>query len=204
MLLADTLVVVGLATVSLGTVQETGGVREHTFLLHNPGPEAVTVVQSYTSCECTTIDTGGVTVVEAGDTSAVTLRYDPRGRGGAFTASGTVVYGPSRKRVRLSLTGTGVLSEETLLRRFPVAVSDHLRLSTDRFDLGVVRPGETRRRTVMVLHRDNGDSVEQVDLTFTPDASTPKGLRHVPRTFTVTDGDGKRRQVTVTFDVLVQ
>ena len=37
MLIADTLVVIGLATASLGTIQETGGVQEHTFWLRNDG-----------------------------------------------------------------------------------------------------------------------------------------------------------------------
>lgn len=46
----------------------------------------------------------------------------------------------------MTLTGTCITSEETLLRQFPVRISDHLRLSTDRFDLGVMRQGESKER----------------------------------------------------------
>lgn len=55
MLLVDSLVVVGLATVSLGTIQEADGVKEHSFWLRNAGQEAVVLHQGYTSCGCTTI-----------------------------------------------------------------------------------------------------------------------------------------------------
>ncbi len=44
----------------------------------------------------------------------------------------------------MTLTGTCITSEETLLRQFPVRINDHLRLSTDRFDLGVMRQGESK------------------------------------------------------------
>ena len=52
----------------------------------------------------------------------------------------------ARKRVSMTLTGTCITSEETLLRQFPVRISDHLRLPTDRFDLGVMRQGESKER----------------------------------------------------------
>ena len=203
MLIADTLVVIGLATASLGTIQETGGAQEHTFWLLNDGTEAVTLQQGYTSCECTTIDFDRYAQVQPGDSSAVTLRFNPQGRGGEFTVTGTVVYGAERKRVKLAMTGTSVLSEETLMKRFPVGVSDNLRLSTDRFDLGVMHPGETKERSVVVLHRDENDRAETLTLTFTPDANTPKGLQHISYPL-VTSERGKDRQLIITLDVVVK
>ena len=56
MLLADTLVYIGLAVLPLGTINESDGVQERTFWLRNDGTEAVTLYQGYTSCGCTTID----------------------------------------------------------------------------------------------------------------------------------------------------
>ena len=117
MLIADTLVVIGLATASLGTIQETGGVQEHTFWLLNDGAQAVTLQQGYTSCECTTIEFDKYAQVQPGDSSQVVLRFNPQGRGGEFTVTGTVVYGDERKRVKLALTGISILSEETLMKR---------------------------------------------------------------------------------------
>ncbi len=202
-MIADTLVVIGLATASLGTIQETGGVQEHSFWLRNDGAEAVTLQQGYTSCECTTIEFDRYGQVQPGDSSQVTLRFNPQGRGGAFTVSGTVVYGTERKRVKLSMTGNSILSEETLMKRYPIAVTENLRLSTDRFDLGVMYPGETKERSVVVLHRTENDRTETLTITYTPDAKTPKGLQHIPYTVTTTD-QGKQQQLTITLDVMIK
>ena len=203
MFIADTLVVIGLATASLGTIQETGGVQEHTYWLRNDGTEAVTLQQGYTSCECTTIEFDRYAQVLPGDSSRVTLRFNPQGRGGEFIVSGTVVYGSERKRVKLAMTGTSILSEETLMKRFPIAVNDNLRLSTDRFDLGVMHIDETKERSVVILHRDENDRTESLSITFTPDDKTPKGLQHVPYTV-VTSEQGKQRQLTITLDVMIK
>ena len=203
MLVADTLVVIGLATASLGTIQETGGVQEHTYWLRNDGSEAVMLQQGYTSCECTTIDFDRYAQIQPGDSSAVTLRFNPQGRGGEFTVTGTVVYGAERKRVKLSMTGNSILSEETLLKRYPVQVSDNLRLSTDRFDLGVMYPGETKERSVVVRHRDESDRTETLDIAFTPDDKTPKGLQHIAYPV-ITKVNGKETKLTITLDVLIK
>ena len=203
MLVADTLVVIGLATASLGTIQETGGIQEHTYWLRNDGTEAVTLQQGYTSCECTTIGFERYEQVQPGDSTPVTLRFNPQGRGGDFTVTGTVVYGNKRKRVKLAMTGNSVLSEETLKMRFPIVVSDNLRLSTDRFDLGVMRPGETKERNVVVLHRDENDRTESLSITYTPDPNTPKGVQHIPYAV-ATSEQGKPRQLTITLDVMIK
>jgi hypothetical protein len=203
MLIADTLVVIGLATASLGTIQETGGVQEHTFWLRNEGSEAVTLQQGYTSCECTTIDYDRYALVQPGDSSQVILRFNPQGRGGDFMVSGTVVYGTERKRVKLSMTGNSILSEETLMKRYPIAISNNLRLSTDRFDLGVMHPGETKERNVVVLHRDENNRTESLTITFTPDDKTPKGLQHIPYPV-ITKENGKETKLTITLDVLIK
>ena len=203
MLVADTLVVIGLATASLGTIQETGGIQEHTYWLRNDGTEAVTLQQGYTSCECTTIGFERYEQVQPGDSTPVTLRFNPQGRGGDFTVTGTVVYGIKRKRVKLAMTGNSVLSEETLKMRFPIVVSDNLRLSTDRFDLGIMHPGETKERSVVVLHRDENDRTETLSISYTPDAKAPRGLQHIPYAV-ATSEQGKPRQLTITLDVMIK
>lgn len=202
-MVADTLVVIGLAIASLGTIQETGGVQEHTYWLRNDGQETVMLQQGYTSCECTTIEFDRYGQVQPGDSTAVTLRFNPQGRGGEFNVTGTVVYGAERKRVKLAMTGTSILSEETLMRRFPVKVSDNLRLSTDRFDLGVMHPGESKERSVVVLHRDENDRTEPLSISYTPDDKTPKGVQHIPYTVTTTER-GKERQLIITLDVMIK
>ena len=117
--------------------------------------------------------------------------------------TGTVVYGIERKRVKLAMTGNSILSEETLMKCYPIAVSENLRLSTDHFDLGIMHPGETKERSVVVLHRDESDRTETLTISYTPDEKTPKGLQHIPYTVTTTE-QGKPRQLVITLDVMIK
>ena len=202
-MIADTLVVIGLATISLGTIQEADGVQERSFWLRNDGSETVTLQQGYTSCGCTTIDFARGSSVEPGDSTCVTLRFNPRGKGGEFMETGTLVYGDSRKRVELSMVGSCVTSEETLQRQFPVRISDRLRLSANRFDLGIMRVGERKERNVIVLHKADNNRQERFTVSFSPDENSPKGLQHVVRTISTVDG-GQSIDLQITLDVIVK
>jgi hypothetical protein len=197
-MMLDSLIVIGLATISLGNIQEADGVKEHTFWLRNCGNQKVMLAQGYTSCGCTTIHFEKDKAVAPGDSTAVTLRFNPRGKGGEFEEVGTIVYGQKHKRLQMSLIGHCITSEETLLRQFPIRVSDTLRLSTNRFDLGIMHQGETKERTVVVLHR-NKNQTSMAPIRFTVDAKTPKGLQHI--VYPIKVGG---QQVNITLDVLVK
>ena len=203
MLVADTLVAIGFATISLGTINEADGVQERTFWLRNDGTEAVTLVQGYTSCGCTTIQFDKDKPIAVGDSTCVTLRFNPQGKGGEFEETGTIVYGPNHKRVNLSMVGTCITSEETLMRQFPVRISDDIRLSTNRFDLGIMHVGDSKERGVVVLHRSENNRQERIAIKFTVDANTPKGLQHIPYLIK-TKVKGKELTLTITLDVLIK
>ena len=203
MLLIDSLVVLGLATVSLGTIHEADGVQTRSFWLRNDGTEAVTLVQGYTSCGCTTIQFDKDQPIAVGDSTSVTLRFNPQGKGGEFEETGTIVYGSNRKRIQVSMIGTCITSEETLMRQFPIRISDDLRLSTNRFDLGIMHIGETKERGVVILHRKEGNRQERIPVKFAVDAKTPKGLQHIPYQIE-TKVKGKKQILTITIDVLIK
>lgn len=203
MLVVDSLITIGLATFSLGTIHEADGVQEHTFWLRNCGSEAVTVVQGYTSCGCTTIDFAKDEAIVSGDSTSVTLRFNPQGKGGEFLETATLIYSPPepggvpegrgglKKRLHLYLVGTCITSEETLLRQFPIRISDDLRLSTDRFDLGRMSIGETKERNVIVLHRHDNNRQEAIRVTFTAEKKHGKGLQHIAYPITIKDGENE-------------
>ena len=203
MLLIDSLVVLGLATVSLGTIHEADGVQTRSFWLRNDGTEAVTLVQGYTSCGCTTIQFDKDQPIAVGDSTSVTLRFNPQGKGGEFEETGTIVYGSNRKRIQVSMIGTCITSEETLMRQFPIRISDDLRLSTNRFDLGIMHVGETKERGVVILHREEGNRQERIPVKFAVDAKTPKGLQHIPYQIE-TKVKGKKQMLTIMLDVLIK
>ena len=203
MLVADSLIAIGLATISLGTIQETDGVQERTFWLLNTGTESVALNQGYTSCGCTTIHFSKEILVSPGDSTAVKLRFNPQGKGGEFEETGTIEYGKNRKRIRMSLIGTCITSEETLMRQFPIRIDDNLRLSTNRFDLGIMHIGEKKERTVVVLHKDENNRQERVSISLSPDAKTPKGLQHISYPIIITC-QGKQQTIIITLDVMIK
>ncbi len=210
MLLADTLVVIGMATVSLGTIHETDGVQQRSFWLRNDGQQTVVLKQGFTSCGCTQIEAALDSQVLPGDSTSVTLRFNPRHKGGEFHELGTVTYVPlaqqddkrSLKHVEMALTGTCITSEETLLKQFPIRINDQLRLSTNRFDIGYLKRGQSKKRSVVVLHRDEGNRKEMIPIFFEADDSMPNGLQHVKRTVTTTC-QGQAIKIDVTFDVII-
>ena len=202
-IITDTLVAIGLATISLGTIQEANGVHERTFWLRNDGTEAVALVQGYTSCGCTTIQFTKDEPVAVGDSTCVVLRFNPQGKGGEFEETGTIVYGPNRKRINLSMVGTCITSEETLMKQFPIRISDNIRLSANRFDLGIMHVGESKERGVVILHRDEGNRQERIPVTFTVDTNTTKGLQHISYPIK-TIVQGKEQTLTITLDVLIK
>jgi len=203
MLLADTLFVIGMATVSLGTIHEADGPKEHTFWLRNGGTESVALKQGFTSCGCTTIHFDRQRTVAPGDSTQVTLRFNPRGKGGEFHEIGTIVYGRQQKRINMTMTGNCVTSEETLMRQFPIRISDQLRLSANRFDLGIMYVGQSKERNVVVLHRDDNNRQERFPILLKIDRQTPKGLQHLVRHVVVKTKGGKQR-LPITFDVIVK
>lgn len=152
MLLVDSLVVIGLATASTGSIHETDGAVERSFWLLNSGCDSVAIVRGYTSCGCTTLEFPKNTPIAPGDSAQAVLRFNPRGRSGDFYQSGTMEYGTApMKRIEIALEGTCIPSEETLRQQFPIVAGEGLRLSANRFDLGTMRVGETKQRGVMVL-----------------------------------------------------
>ncbi|MCR4995069.1 MAG: DUF1573 domain-containing protein [Bacteroidales bacterium] len=230
-MLTDTLAIIGLAALSLGTIREADGPVERTFLLRNTGEHAVSLLQGYTSCGCTSIAFAKGSTLAVGDTASVRLRFNPRGKSGEFFETGTLVYqtaatgegaaaeggnspasetAPARKAVTLSLEGTCLSSDESLAQQFPIRITESLWISANRFDLGIMRVGESKERGVVILHRGEtesdgqvSDRQELVNVRYTVDAQTPKGLQHVQRSISI-QHDGRDITVPIILDVLVK
>ena len=218
---ADSLAVIGLAALSLGTIREGDGVVERTFLLRNAGEHAVCLRQGHTSCGCTTIQFAKDSCIAIGDTTAVTLRFNPRGKSGEFYETGTLVYAvdadsssqeksSSREAITLSLEGVCLSSEESLALQYPVQATESLWLSANRFDLGVMAVGESKERGVAVLHRgeegDDGqphDRQELITVRFSVDVQMPKGVQHIQHPISV-NHRGRRISIPITLDVRVK
>lgn len=204
------LIVIGTAMLNLGTIYEADGIVERTFRVCNEGPQPVVITQGYTSCGCTTVQFPKDSLINAGDTVAITLRFNPRGKGGEFyeTAHLRTLPSPSQEEGRggatlsLALSGTCITSEETLMLQHPVVLSEKLRMSRDRFDLGYMSVGEERERTVSVWHRDT-DTTEAYTVRYTVTEEAKKGLNHVSKTITIHTSEGEQT-AEIVLDVIVR
>lgn len=201
-MITDILHLIGAATIALGTIHESDGVQRHTFWLRNDGRQTVTLQQGYTSCGCTTIEFEAGKSIAPGDSASVTLQFNPRGKSGDFYESAMLKYLPEGK-VQMALEGECVPSASSLLRQYPITVSDNLRISKARFDIGIMRVGASRTLHVGALHLDQKNRVETIDIPFTVTAEMPKGLQHIERVVKVKDG---KRDATfkVILDVVIK
>lgn len=203
MLPIDSLVIIGLSTVSLGTIDESDGRQEREFWLQNKGTEAVTIVQGYTSCGCVKLDFPLGEAILPGDSARAVLSFDPKGKGGEFYECGTIVYGSSRKRLNLALEGNCITSEETLARQFPVKINENIRLSTNKYDLGIMSVGESKTRNIAVLHKDEGNRQEYITIKIEVDNRMGKGVKRIEKHIK-TKSKNEEINIPINFDVRIK
>ena len=205
MLGIDSLVVIGLATASIGTIYESNGVIDRSFWIRNDGQQPVTLVQGYTSCGCTTIDFCKDTPIAVGDSTMVTLHFNPRGKGGEFYESGTVVHVVDEKRIftNVAIEGNCITSAETLQLQFPIQLAEGLRQSRNHFDVGYMSTGQSKTLYTTILHEDEDNRRELLNVDITIDPNMPKGLQHITKTLTTTHR-GKTVSINVVIDVFVK
>lgn len=77
--------------------------------------------------------------------------------------------------------------------------------SSQCYDLGYMSVGQKRTLSVSAIISDGTcwQRTQFVDVSMTIDATMPKGKQHLTRTFEV-DVNGKKREFTVTYDVIIQ
>lgn len=198
----DTLVVIGLNAINLGTIHEADGVVEQQFSLRNEHATEITLIQGYTSCGCTSIEFPKDKPVSSGDTTHVTVRFNPRGKAGEFYEVSTIVYEASghRNTIQMSLQGICESSEETLMRQYPIRVSDHLRQSTDQYDLGNVHIGQTIKRHLSLLWTDSIPTRQLLPLTYSPPADIPPGIHHITQSIPIIH-DKKSHTIHITYHI---
>lgn len=207
------LIVIGTAVLNLGTILEADGIVERHFWLRNDSSSPLTMVQGYTSCGCTTVAFPRDSVISAGDSAMVSLRFNPRGKGGEFYESATIQYvcladsaatDRNRPRVQLALEGTCVTSRETLRAQHPYQVAPHLYASSTSFDVGYLAVGDHRTRSISLWH-DDGETgkTERRTINIDINGSMPKGINHLPYELSAVV-DGEEIKFIVTIDVMVK
>lgn len=194
-------IAVASAMMNFGTIYERDGIVAHRFVLHNENAVAVNICQTFPSCGCTTIACDKQ-LVPPHDSVAVDVSFNPAHRGGEFYETASVVMASAKDTavVTLSVEGTVVTSEETLMRQYPIRVG-HLRLTADTLRMGEVRRGESKTMYVGVLHDLSTGRHTSVPITFKADSTVGWGL--VERKMAVAVDDSATHQVNVTVTAVV-
>lgn len=160
------LVNVALASFAFGTIMEAEGPRSHDFWLRNDCDKPFAITQTFASCGCTTIHANMTDSIQPGDSTKVTVSFNPRGRGGEFYETATIVcrgksLDPNPYKVTLSIEGSVVTSEETLRNQFPYQIDDSTYISDKTRDLGVMKTGSRKTVYYSLLHLAEGENAWQ-------------------------------------------
>lgn len=128
---------------NFGAFAEEVGPVECRFHFVNTSGEPVSIVSARASCGCATPRFSRGTVAP-GDTSYITVTYDPAGRPGHFTKTVGVDFSVDVPRTKLYIEGTVIGSESSIAARFPVKCCPAIRLSRGVVLLGELKKGQLR------------------------------------------------------------
>lgn len=85
-------------------VREEGGTVSHDFVFTNTGDAALVVVEVNTNCGCTVADFPQAPIAP-GDSSVITITFDPKGNPGEFAKEIIVKTNAKKKKSRLRIKG---------------------------------------------------------------------------------------------------
>lgn len=128
---------------NFGAFAEEVGPVECRFHFVNTSDEPISIVSARASCGCATPKFSRGTIAP-GDTSYITVTYDPAARPGHFVKTVSVDFSVDVPRTKLYIEGTVIGSESSISHRFPVKCGDDIRLSRGVVLLGDIKKGQLR------------------------------------------------------------
>lgn len=155
-----------------GTIAEDGGKVEYTFRFKNLSSQPVIILSAHTSCGCTTSQYSRKPI-KSGEGGPITVVFDPMNRPGRFSKSIKVSTSASAKPQVLIIEGMVTPRERSIEERYPFAIGEGVRFSTNFHAFSFIGRGESARETVEWVNTSNHD----VDLRFIPKQSS--GFFHI-------------------------
>lgn len=131
-------------THDFGAIAEDDGLARCKFAVVNEGTSPLSILSARATCGCTTPEYSRKPIAP-GDTSYITVAYDPVNRPGRFTKGIYVETNGNPSKTMLEIKGVVIGSEETVKRRYPEDFGP-LKLSRNAFALGEAIMG--RMKTV--------------------------------------------------------
>lgn len=119
---------------NFGTFNEDDGLATCRFAIVNEGTSPLSILAARATCGCTTPQYSRDPVAP-GDTTYITVSYDPKGRPGRFNKPVYVETNGTQSKTRLDISGVVIGNNATLQHRYPVDFGP-LKLSRDTYALG--------------------------------------------------------------------
>ena len=112
-----------------GTLEELGGKQSCVFRATNTGTKPIVLTDIVTTCGCT-VPTFSRKPVLPGQTTEITVTYDPLGRPGTFDRK-LHIYGAGRERLGVvSITGQVTPRPRSVEELYPIEVGEGVRLNS--------------------------------------------------------------------------
>lgn len=168
-------------TLDFGNIRETDGPVTKTVQAINISADSTFVISARTSCGCSEAEFDARTMAP-GDSTTVTITYDPTNRPGKFLKSAKIFTGTERISNTFRLKGTVIPSRKHLDKVYPEKAGN-LRLSTLIVSAGEIRPSETKPLFVGIYNDSdtainlNADSdSDAVETSLQPQTIEPFGI----------------------------
>lgn len=170
--------------VDFGNIREADGKVSRSVKAVNISSEPTFIISARTSCGCSEAVFDG-RMLAPGDTTEITVAYDPTGRPGRFQKTAKIFTGKERVSNSFRLSGNVIPSAATLDRSYP-AKAGQLRLSTALVNVGDMKRDITKPLFVGIYNgsdapvalRVESDS-DALECTLRPDTIEPYGTATV-------------------------
>jgi len=132
---------------NFGSIEESRGRVSHTFAGVNRGARPVVILDVVASCGCTVPEFSRKPVLP-GDSTRITVTYDPANRPGAFSKELGVYSSERRKIASLTVRGDVVPRKKTVEELYPVDAGGGLRLDGSLCAFTYVYQGRQRQMSL--------------------------------------------------------
>ena len=167
--------------VDFGMIREEDGKVRRQVKAVNVSPDSTYIVSARTSCGCSAAEYSE-DVLAPGDTTVVTLTYDPTNRPGKFLKTARFFTGKERIGNSIKMNGTVIPSRKNLDKAYPDRIGN-LRLTTKILNTGEVSRKEARPLFVGIYNDSDKPLPLSVvtrgaalEATLTPDTIEPFGI----------------------------
>lgn len=168
-------------TLDFGCIRETDGPVSKTVQAINISQDTTFIISARTSCGCSEAEFDA-RYIAPGDSSIVTITYDPTNRPGKFLKSAKIFTGKERISNTFRLKGNVIPSRSHLDKVYPEK-ANHLRLSNRFISVGEIRPTETKSFFIGIyndselpLSIDVDSDNEALDAKIQPEIIEPFGV----------------------------